>query len=79
MLRYQNIVCVPVLDDLRYRVLQEAHGSRYSIHPGSTKIYRDLREVYWWDVLKKDIAEFVLRCHNFKQVKVEHLKTSGLT
>ena len=45
--RYQNILCVSDVDDLRNRVLEEAHGSRYSIHPSSTKMYRDHREVYW--------------------------------
>ena len=53
MLRYQGILCVPDVDDLRNRVLEEAHGSRYPIHPGSTKMYHDLREVYWWDDLKR--------------------------
>ena len=41
--------------------LEEAHGSRYSIHPGATKMYRDLQEIYWWDYLKRDIADFVAR------------------
>ena len=79
MLRYQGRLCVPDVDDLRNRVLEESYGSRYSIHPGYTKMYRDLREVYWWDGLKRDITEFVASCPNFQQVKIEHLKPSGLT
>ena len=66
------------VDDLRNRILEEAHGSRYSIDPSSTKMYHDLREVFWWDVLKRDIAEFVAMCPNCQQVKVEHLKPSIL-
>ncbi|WMV14593.1 hypothetical protein MTR67_007978 [Solanum verrucosum] len=58
--------------------MDEAHSSRYSIHPGSTKMYRDLREVYWWSSMKKGIAEFVPKCPNFQQVKVEHQRPSGL-
>ena len=43
ILRYQNRLCVPDVDDLRTRVVAEAYGSRYSIHPGSTKMYHDLK------------------------------------
>ena len=46
VLRYRNRLCVPDVDDLRKLILQEAHNSSYSIHPGSTKMYIDLREVY---------------------------------
>ncbi|WMV49887.1 hypothetical protein MTR67_043272 [Solanum verrucosum] len=52
--------------------MEEAHSSRYSIHLGSIKMYRDLREVYWWRSMKKGIAEFVAKCLNCQQVKVEH-------
>ena len=44
MIRYKGRLCVPDVDDLRGNVLEEPNGSRYSIHPGATKIYRDLRE-----------------------------------
>ena len=46
VLRYQGRLCVPDVDGLRDRILEEAHGSRYSIHPGSTKMYHDLREIF---------------------------------
>ena len=46
VLRYQGRLCVPRVDELQERIMEEAHSSRYSIHPGSTKMYRDLREVY---------------------------------
>ena len=49
---------------LRNRILEKAHGSHYSIHPRSTKMYHDLRELYWWEGLKRDIAEFVAKCPN---------------
>ena len=57
---------------LRNRIREETHSSRYSIRLGSTKMYRDLREIYWWDVLKRDIVGFVAKCPNFQQVKVGH-------
>ena len=62
MLRYQGRLCVPDVDGLRDRIFEEAHGPRYSIHPGSTKIYHDLREIYWLEGFKKGIAEFVAKC-----------------
>ena len=77
-MRYQGRSCVPNEDGLRNRILEEAHWSRYSIHPGSTKMYHDLRVVFWLEGLKKDIAEFVVKCPNCQQVKVEHQKLGGL-
>ena len=68
----------PVVDGLRYWILEEAHGSHYSIHPGSTKMYHDLREIYMWEGLKRDIEEFIAKCLNCQQVKAEHLKSGGL-
>ena len=78
VLRYQDRLCVPDVDDLRKLILQEAHNSSYSIHPGSTKMYRDLREVYWWGGMKRDIAKFVSEYPNCQQVKVEHQRPGDL-
>ncbi|WMV46280.1 hypothetical protein MTR67_039665 [Solanum verrucosum] len=58
LLQYRDCLCVSNVDDLREHILSQAHSSRFSIYPGSTKMYRDLREVYWWNGIKKDIAEF---------------------
>ena len=66
------------VDKLRSRILEEAHRVHYSINPGSTKMYHDLREVFWWDDLKSNIAEFVAKCPNRQQVKDKHQKLSGL-
>ena len=59
-------------------VLEEARGSHYTIHLGSRKINHDLRDIYLWEGLKRDIAEFVAKCPTCQQVKVEHLKSGGL-
>ena len=79
ILRYQDRLCVPDMDDLRTSIVAEVHGSRYSIHQGSFKIYHDLKQIYRWDDMKKDIAEYVAMCRNCQHVKAEHLKPSGLT
>ena len=62
------------VDDLQTKIVAGAYCSRYSIHPGSTKMYYDLKQIYWWDGMKKDIAEYVAKCPNCQEVKVEHLK-----
>ena len=77
-MRYQVRLYVPNVYGLRNQILEKAHGSRYSIHSGSAKMYHDRREVFWWEGLKKDIAEFVAKCPNCQQVKVEHQKSGGL-
>ena len=56
VVRYQGRLCVPMLDGLQERIMEEAHNSIYSIYPGSTKMYHDLGEVYWWNGMKKGIA-----------------------
>ncbi|WMV37908.1 hypothetical protein MTR67_031293 [Solanum verrucosum] len=58
--------------------MEEAHNSRYSIHPGSTEMYRDLREVYWLNGMKKGIVEFVAKCPNCQQARVENQRPSGM-
>lgn len=62
-LRYQGRLCVPYVDNLNKKILDEAHNSSYSIHPSSTKMYSDLRDVFWWGGMKKDIVTFVSDCH----------------
>lgn len=58
--------------------MEKVHSSRFSIHLDSTMIYRDLREVYWWEGMKKGIAEFVDKGPNCQQVKVKHQRLGGL-
>ncbi|GJX76128.1 putative reverse transcriptase domain-containing protein [Tanacetum coccineum] len=58
--------------------MDEAHKSKYSVHPGADKMYYDLRDRYWWPGMKKDIAEYVSRCLTCLKVKAEHQRPSGL-
>ena len=77
-LLYKQRLCVPNVEGLKEEILDEAHNSIYTMHPGSTKMYRDLKEHYWWNNMKKEIADFVARCLICQQVKVEHQKPAGL-
>ena len=56
----------------------EAHKTRYSIHPGSDKMYLDLKRLYWWPSIKAEIATYVGKCLTCTKVKVEYQKPSGL-
>jgi len=78
MLRLGNRLCVPNIGGLRRVILEEAHNSRYTMHPGSTKMYHDLKQLYWWEGMKKDIANFVSSCLTCQQVKAEHQRPAGL-
>nr|GFD12124.1 retrotransposon protein, putative, Ty3-gypsy subclass [Tanacetum cinerariifolium] len=75
---YGNRLCVPNVSSLREAVLSEAHSSPYSIHPGSTKMYRDLKRNFWWNGMKQDVARFVAKCLTCQQVRIEHQCASGL-
>jgi len=67
-------IWVPSAGGLRIAIMNEAHNSSYSVHPGTDKMYYDLRELYWWPGMKKDVAEFVSRCLTCLRVKAEHQK-----
>ncbi|KAF3677661.1 hypothetical protein FXO37_04720 [Capsicum annuum] len=77
VLHCQGHLHVLGVDDLRQRILAEAYGVRYSIHPGAINIYRDLWEIYWWSGMKRDIVEFMAKCSTCQKVKIEHQKPSG--
>ena len=74
VLTMKDRVCVPDVEDLRKLIIEKTHCSAYIMHPGSTKVYRTIRENYWWSGMKKDIADFVSRCLVCQQVKIEHQK-----
>jgi hypothetical protein len=74
---YKGRVWVPLTGDLRDLILNESHKSRLSIHPGCTKMYSDLKLLYWWPSLKIDVAKCVETCHICAQVKAEHQKPYG--
>nr|GFA34611.1 putative reverse transcriptase domain-containing protein [Tanacetum cinerariifolium] len=72
-------IWLPLHGGLRDLIMHDSHKSKYSIHPGSTKMYQDLRKLYWWPNMKADIATYVSQCLTCAMVKAEHLKPSGLT
>ena len=59
VVRYKNRLVVPSNEELKIKILHEAHHSKVSIHPGNNKMYHDLRQLYWWSYMKQDITQFV--------------------
>ncbi|GJV10203.1 putative reverse transcriptase domain-containing protein [Tanacetum coccineum] len=70
---------IPCYGDLRSVIMHESHKSKYSIHPGSEKMYQDVKKLYWWPNMKADIATYVGQMPDmYKRVKAEHQRPSGL-
>ncbi|GJR00983.1 putative reverse transcriptase domain-containing protein [Tanacetum coccineum] len=82
--RADGILCLhgrswlPCYGDLRSVIMHESHKSKYSIHPGSEKMYQDMKKLYWWPNMKADIATYVSKCLTCARVKAEHQRPSGL-
>jgi hypothetical protein len=77
ILWFNNRIVVPKNHQLRKQILDEAHLSKFSIHPGSTKMYQDLKRNFWWTRMKREIAKYVSECDTCQRVKASHLKVSG--
>ncbi|GKA67677.1 putative ribonuclease H-like domain-containing protein [Tanacetum coccineum] len=80
-LQKQNYVCTILAlpegyGDTRSLIMHESHKSKYSIHPGSDKMYHDLKMLYWWPNMKADIATYVSKCLTYAKVKAEHQRPS---
>ncbi|GJX20798.1 putative reverse transcriptase domain-containing protein [Tanacetum coccineum] len=74
----KNRSWIPLFGDLRALIMHESHKSKYSIHPGSDKMYQDLKKLYWWPNMKAEIATYVSKCMTCAKVKAEYQKPSGL-
>ena len=74
---FGNHLVVPRKQNLRELILREAHESPLSIHPGSTKMYRDLCQRFWWSGMKRNIAQFVAECDVCRRVKAAHQRPAG--
>ena len=72
VLRFENRLCVPNDFVLKKEIMEEAHRTPYSVHPGNTKMYCDIRETYWSNSMKKEIAQFVEQCLTCQQIKALH-------
>ncbi|GKE74774.1 putative reverse transcriptase domain-containing protein [Tanacetum coccineum] len=77
-LYFMDRIWVPLARGVRTIIMDEAHKTKYSLHPGADKMYHDLRDMYWWPGMKRDIATYVSKCLTCSKVKAEHQRPSGL-
>src|SRR3954468_24589819 len=75
---FEDRAVVPKEGDLREVIMKEAHDSKLSIHPGSTKMYQDLKQTFWWTRMKRDVARYVSQCDVCRRVNTQHRKPAGL-
>ncbi|GJY60416.1 putative reverse transcriptase domain-containing protein [Tanacetum coccineum] len=73
-----GMIWLPCYGDLWTVIMHESHKSKYSIHPGSEKMYQDMKKLYWWPNMKANIATYVSKCLTCAKVKAEHQRPSGL-
>jgi hypothetical protein len=75
---FKDRLMVPKNHGLRKKIFDEAHTSKYSIHPGSTKMYHDLKAQFWWTRMKCETARYVVQCDTCQRVKADHMRPVGL-
>ncbi|GKC25513.1 putative reverse transcriptase domain-containing protein [Tanacetum coccineum] len=75
---FMDRIWVPLVGDVRKMIMDEAHTMKYSIHPRANKMYHDLRDMYWWPGMKRDVATYVSKCLTCSKVKAEHQRPSVL-
>jgi hypothetical protein len=76
-LRFNGRMVVPKNHQLRKQIMDEAHLSKFAMHPGSTKMYQDLKQDFWWTRMKREIAKYISECDICQRVKASHLRNPG--
>jgi hypothetical protein len=77
ILWFEDRLVVPKDLELRNKNFDEAHLSKFSMHLGSNKMYHDLRSLYWWTRMKREIAKYISKCDTCQRIKASHLKIAG--
>jgi hypothetical protein len=78
ILWYKKRLCVPEIKEIRELILRKAYDSAYSIHPGSIKMYHNLKSRYWWYGMKRAISKYVALCDNYQKVNAERQRPARL-
>ncbi|KAL5583118.1 hypothetical protein UlMin_015560 [Ulmus minor] len=77
VLRFKGRLCVPIDEELKQEIMHEAHSTPYSVHPGTTKMCQDLKGLFWWPGMKRDVVKYVEKCLTCQRIKVEHQRPAG--
>jgi hypothetical protein len=78
LVRFRGRLCVPQKLEVKMDILRGAHKTPYTVHPGETKMYRDLNQNIWWKRMKVDVSKYVVACKVCQRVKAEHKRPAGL-
>ncbi|WVZ52410.1 hypothetical protein U9M48_003467 [Paspalum notatum var. saurae] len=78
VLWFKNRLVVPKDMELRKKILDEAHTSMFTVHPGSNKMYQDPKQKFWWTRMKREVAKYVSECDVCQRLKADHLKPAGM-
>jgi hypothetical protein len=78
LVRFKGRLCVPQKSEVKVDILREAHKTPYTVHPGETKVYRDLKQNFWWKRMKVDVSKYVVAYEVCQHVKAEHKRPVGL-
>jgi len=77
-IRFHNQVCIPAVEELKRKILDEGHNTPHSIHTVGNKLYKDLKQTFWWSNMKREVADYVARCLTCQRVKIEHRRPARL-
>jgi hypothetical protein len=75
---FKERVVVPKREALKKKILDKTQTLRYSIRPGSTKMYHDLRQQFLWTRMKRETTRYVSECDTYRKVKADYMKPGGL-
>jgi hypothetical protein len=78
LVRFRGHLCVPQKSEVKMDILREAHKTPYTVHPSETKMYRDLKQNFWWKRMKVDVSKYVAACEVCQRVKAKHKRPAGL-
>jgi hypothetical protein len=78
LVHFRGRLCVPQKSEVKMDILREAHKMSYTVHPGKTKMYRDLKQNFWWKRMKVDVSKYVVAYEVCQRVKAEHKRPAGL-
>jgi hypothetical protein len=78
LIRFRGCLCVPQKSEVKMDILREDHKMPYTVHPGETKMYQDLKQNFWWKRMKVDVSKYVAACEVCQRVKAEHKRPAGL-
>ena len=70
-IRFKDRLCVPNTSRIKKEILEEAHKIVYTIHPGETKMFHNLKKTFWWKNMRREIAKFVEECSTCQKVKAD--------